>query len=341
MVRDTRLPVDVRWMCLVVLTDYAENHKATEQENAYLRAENTILRSVSPFQQSTWLPPPLQTNANAMKSQISQDTLRRILDTTPVDLDDIAFITNRKLQFPPGERLLTEQIVITGLFRDWISSPSSSRLLVQWDSNLPRIIAGISPLSVFGMTIAQLLRAKSRFISLVWFCGRHLDVVESDRNVGGQSMLVSLIDQLLRQHVFNAQHLPQDIDIENLVHKSTHSLLRLLKWLIGQLPESVTLFFIIDGIVLYEREEFWEEAQHGLSAILTFCNGSSTSADVKVLYTSAPGAGVVKVAFQGDNLILHMHQLPRLPWAPNEDRMMRGVSGDVGESNFGWRHEPA
>ncbi|KAK1518532.1 hypothetical protein CABS01_06066 [Colletotrichum abscissum] len=104
-----------------------------------------------------------------------QQQSREYEHVSDIDLIDMNFVTNKKNQFPPRQRVLAEQIVNTLFFRDWMVSPHSTKLLIQWDFRLPKTIAGVTPLSVFCSTVVQSLRCKEQFISALWFCGQHID----------------------------------------------------------------------------------------------------------------------------------------------------------------------
>jgi len=307
--------------------------EAARQENIYLRVENGVLRrSASPKQQSMWVPPPQPTPAPALGWFISQDTLRGMIDTLDLDIADIGFIGDRKEQLGTKDKSRAEQIIHTPLFRNWIVSTSSAKLLVHWDFQRPKTIAGVSPLSVFCVTMADSLRTKNRFLSALWFCGCHIDKSESGARIGGHAMLSSLIDQLLRQYGFDTRPLHDNIDLESLQEGKLETLIELLSWLVRQLPPTMTLFFLIDGIVLFERDEFEAEALPVFLSLIHLVHDSSVMASVKVLFTSTPGTDVARGAFEQDNLILSVDSLPRLAIA-SEERMIRELEGEVYEGN--------
>ncbi|KAF6824841.1 hypothetical protein CPLU01_10607 [Colletotrichum plurivorum] len=234
-------------------------------------------------------------------------------------------------QFPARQRLKTEQIVSTQLFRDWIVSPSSAKLLVKWDTHKPRTIAGTSPLSVFCTTIARALQTKESFVSLLWFCGRHVDADQPVEHLGAIPMLFSLIDQLLRQHPFEMRPLHQEISLEGLQNKSVDALTKLLGWLVRRLPRTVTVVCIIDGVALFERDEFLEYSLTIFGSILGLTVDQSVAASVKVLFTSIPGPEYVQVAFENENVILNVDSLPHMSWAPNDERISRTLEEQLVE----------
>lgn len=303
--------------------------KAERQDKMRLAVEVEILRSASPISFGPWAPQ-LPPQASVVEWPMDQEALRRILDTRDLDHIDMAFILDKKSDFPAKKQVQAEQIVNTSLFRDWIVSTSSAKLLVKWDEHPPQTIAEVSPLSIFCTTMARALHGRQRFISIQWFCGRHINPAEAGPYIGGHAMLASLIDQLLRQHAFDTRPLHREIKPAGLEAGDLGELKMLLGWLVRQLPQTITLLFIVDGVVLYERDEYWDEAWPVLSYLLSLTAEMSVQAAVKVLFTSVPGPGPMRAPFEEDNLILNVDTLPRMTWAPNEDRLVRDLGYGTG-----------
>ncbi|KAG4442565.1 hypothetical protein IFR05_001977 [Cadophora sp. M221] len=303
--------------------DMAIERKQRELENSqrmnmFLTIENQRLRSTSPMLPSPWAPPPQPQVAVS----ISQEAVQRILGTTDFDYTDIAFILDKKEEIPARQRAQAEQIVNTTMFRHWIVSTSSARLLVQWTARLPKTIAEVSPLSIFCATMAQALHAKERFISMQFFCGRHIDVMEDPGNIGGRAILLSFIAQLFRHYTFDMRLLYPSITTR--LHEYEVSVLEdLLNWMVRQLPPTITLFCIIDGVFLYEREEHCEEALPALAFVLSLTADPKVSATVKVLFTSTPGPDTIRTAFSAEDQILNVEALPQLESTPSDERLMR------------------
>lgn len=241
-----------------------------------------------------------------------------------VDSRDIIRINDRKEEISHQKRAHAEQIVSSTLFQQWIVSTESAKLLVQWDTNTPESIAGISPLTVFCTTMAQALQVRNQFISVLWFCGQHCDRSDAGDCIGGRAMAASLVDQILRQYLFYMVTLNHEIN-SNLLQgsQSLNELLKLLNWLIRQIPREFTVFLVIDGVYLFEREEFWSDAQKVFICILRLVNDTSVPATVKVLFTSAPGTTNVRAAFEEEGLILSIDGLPYQGDAPSDERMIR------------------
>ena len=290
--------------------------EAARQENIYLRVENGILRSTSP------LPQQQQIQDDVATWYVNQSTLRQMIDTFDLDFTDGAFISNKKEQLSSKDRSRAEQIVNKPLFRNWIVSASSAKLLVHWGPRVPKMVAEVSPLSVFCMTLAGSLRTKGQFISAVWFCGQHIDVTEPGAHTGGQGMLSSLIDQLLRQFQFDTRPLYNQMDLESLQEGDVAVLGELLRTLVRQLPPTMTLFVIVDGVALFERDEFEADASHAFLTLIHLVADTNVMAAVKLLFTSTPGTDIVRAAFEQDDLILTIDSSP-VAAVTSEERMVR------------------
>ncbi|KAF3062870.1 hypothetical protein CFAM422_010313 [Trichoderma lentiforme] len=287
-----------------------------------LTIQNENLRSISPIQNNMWLPPPHRPTPT-YTWYLSQDALRWMIKIPDADLIDISFIHNRKSSLSTKDIAQAEQIVHSQVFRNWIVSPNSAKLMVHWDFQPPKTIAGISPLSLFCSTITQGLRTKQHMLSVLWFCGRHIDTSEAGEHVGGHSMLASIIDQLLRQHTFDTRSLSNSFNMASLQQNDYNELLSLFDWLVKELPNTVTLFCIIDGVALFEREEYWERSAPVFLKMVNLSNDLTVPAFMKILFTSTPGTDMVRGAFEQEDLILEVGNLLKWASAPSEERMAR------------------
>ncbi|KAH7136819.1 hypothetical protein B0J13DRAFT_625450 [Dactylonectria estremocensis] len=300
--------------------------RAAQQEIVFLQIENGRLRSVSPTPQIMSPTPPPQP-VPTLEWQVNRQVLRQMLGSVDVDLADAVFALDKKGQLVARERTLAEQIYKSQLFQAWIRPASSAKLLIHWDRKLPRTIANISPLSLLCTSIPELLRAHDRFITAVWLCGLHIDSSESA--VGGRWMIASLIDQLLRQHEFDTRSLAADgFNLERIQLGDLNELIRLFEWLVWQLPKTITLVCLIDGVILYEREEM--EAFDVLACLMRLAADQDGRTAVKLLFTSTPGTDVVRDPFEEGDLILNVDGLPKLVWAPSEERVAREFGGPEG-----------
>ncbi|CZR49553.1 uncharacterized protein FPRO_15912 [Fusarium proliferatum ET1] len=298
-----------------------------QQEVLRLHVENVYFRTNSPRPQihSTESLSPLP----AIEWNMSQDQLRSLLDHADLDLDDMAFVAGRKHQLPEREIVRTEQIIETKLFQEWIISAFSSKLLVQWDTCPPESVAGISSLSVFSLTMTEILRCRDRFISGLWICGLHTDDSETGARIGGRAMLTSLIDQLLRQFAFDMRRLQSEINVSNIQHGSLDEVLDLLKWLVCALPSNLTFVVIADGVALYERPNLWRDAFKVFARLLSLCNDSTVAVTMKVLLISTPGTDYIRQAFEREDLILSVDGLPQMAWSTSEERVARALNSSI------------
>ncbi|KAJ2895302.1 uncharacterized protein MKZ38_006712 [Zalerion maritima] len=303
--------------------------KATREENTHLRIELERARSTSPSVPDLWSPPQAYPQISpVMAWYLSPEALRRLLDCPDADLSDISLVLGKKEQLPARQRAQAEQVINTPLFRNWIVAPSSGKLLVQWDTSLPKTIAEVSPLSVLCTVMLDALRARVGYVSAIWFCGQHITTSgDQSRYTGGRSMLTSMIDQLLRDYTFDTGSLHRHINLKALQEHSIEELGKLLGCLVRQMLNTTTVFFIVDGVYLYERDQFWDESILAFSILLKLAGDSSILASVKVLFTSTPGTEAVRDAFEQDNLVLTIDGLPPATWAPSKERTMRELQG--------------
>ncbi|CEN59819.1 hypothetical protein ASPCAL02260 [Aspergillus calidoustus] len=260
---------------------------------------------------------------------VSQQALRRMLDTGDIHLTDIAVVTDTKSRLPVKERGHAEQIINRSAFRRWIVSPVSAKLLVHWDLDKSKTRSGISPLSGVCVTMLQALAAQPRFISLLWFAGRHVDRLSMGEYVGENAMIRSLIDQLLRQFDFDMRYFQHHIDPSC----SQNDLLVLLDWLIRQIPRTHTVCCVIDGVALLEREELEDESLPVLSKLVQLVNDASIHAPLKLLLTSTPATTVVRGVFEDEGLILNVNVLPRQSLPSSDERVMREMGATVFEED--------
>ncbi|KAI1475686.1 hypothetical protein F4774DRAFT_273060 [Daldinia eschscholtzii] len=304
---------------------------AGAREVEYLR---NVVRSTSPYQpNSAWaLPPRSPLLLPQTETQyIGQEELWTLLGIGDIDTIDIEAVEEKRQELPPQDRRRTEQLVHDRRFQDWIVSPASAKLMIY--GNFSGFMVETSALSFFCTTLTKAFRSRKRYLCLVWFCGRHLgydDESDSDSsdeeddcdgglNLGRDEeddygpetrqsvikrMVRSLIAQLLCDYDFGSGHLlPPDIDPEIIEEgHSLSQLRRLFCWLVRQLPEEITLFCLIDGIVFYEREDFEDPMLDVLGDILGLTVSNDVLASVKVLVTSPRPTSIVRIGFEDEDV---------------------------------------
>jgi hypothetical protein len=211
-----------------------------------------------------------------------------------------------------GQALLEDrgraaQMIETNHFRNWIVSSDSTKLLVHGDFDAS---VHVSPFSNLCATIMQAFRASRRWISLVFFCGRHL---APDEYQGGSAMIRTLVAQLLQQFPFFTIPPNPAIIIEQIEKHEIGQLCLLFRYLMRQLPPSMTIFCLIDGIHLYEREEYLHSMDSVILSLISLVeeHHHRRGAKFKLLLTSPQPTLEVRHAFDEESeSLLHMSRLP-------------------------------
>lgn len=234
----------------------------------------------------------------------AEDVHRHDVDTILDSADAIS------LAYPS----MASQIVTTRQFDRWARSVESKRLLIEDNHSVNMLEAG-DALSWFGALLAKTLRSREEFVSISFFCSRH---IERDDNCNGVvSMMRSLVSQLCQQLVdkfsivaaplvsVSSQQQPWDLA----------DLLRCFDSLARQLPRQVTLVCILDGVNHYENEDHEDEVLIVLRFLVGLTRDASIPAAIKVLATSATKTVVVHTAFQiddssDDDALLSTTELP-------------------------------
>lgn len=283
-----------------------------------------MLRSASPnFQNLISASPSLR---------FSRELLWDLTGASDVDLIDIASVLDKAERLPWRQRVQVEQVVQTQHFRNWITSPVSTRLLIHWDRNLPRKIDHVSPLSTFLASLTRMFRQNgTHFVAAVWFCAEHLDISGIGSSFDGSAMLASLIDQILRQQCFDLHNSPLEtgeVSMDALQAGDFNALFAVLEWLVSQLPGTITLVFLIDSVASYEEDR---ETRQVLAFLLRLAGAQHLRAAVKVLFASTPGTNFVRMAFEEEDLIVNIDVLPQMVWAPSDERLGRELSNVVAE----------
>lgn len=261
---------------------------------------------------------------------ITQHELRSLLGVLDLDEVDTKYIKQRGGQYPDNERARVEQLVTTSQFRDWIGTVASQILLIHGDFGEPSKHY-VSALSLFCTTFVEALKKINRSLPLVFFCGRHLDT--SDGPIGGEGIIKSLVAQLLRQQIFDTRQLHQEIDLNKVNNGDVDELCVLFRWLARRVPENVTLFCLIDGIVLYERSDYEYTMGQVLAYLLDLTRDLSIRSILKFLITSPVVTAKVRQhpAFYGGRNILSMATMSPLGQASSEARLARQLGENLGD----------
>jgi hypothetical protein len=272
-----------------------------------------------------------------------------------IETNDMDLIEEGRGRIALQDQAQVESILHSSIFEDWIVSPGHDKLLIH--GNFSGFMMQTSALSLFCTTLTKSSRAKPDYIGLVWFCGRNLedeisdsetddDVTDWDESFDEsyepgamtgtiRTMLRSLIAQLIYYHDFGMTNLfHPGADMFLVEQGDIEELCKLFVWLVRQLPQEVTLFCLIDGIIYYERDEYEDPMLDAMGPIIGLTTDESILATVKILITSPWPTSTIRVAFEdevyameasssGDGRILSMELLPRVELAPSIDRIVR------------------
>lgn len=260
--------------------------------------------------------------ANASPS-MSSDDLRMLLNIADIDESDIDDILESRDLVPVRYRYRAEQVAGTSQFRDWIISPKSRELLVHGEHRLDSGYA--LALSLVCATLTRALRRRARHIGLAFFCDRHAE--DDDRFAGANSLIRSLIAQLLRYQSFDMTFLRDDVNLDRIRDNDLNEVCALFGWLVRRLARDVTLICLIDGIEQYENDEYEEDLLIVLRYILDLARDQHLLPSLKVLVTSSSSTEAVQDAFTDDDCcFLSMEELPRIN---QESSMLRWRTTDL------------
>lgn len=217
-----------------------------------------------------------------------------------MDIKDIFHVLGRRHQVPIAKHQKTNALVTTTQFQRWIISPTSCELLVhgEFKGKEPHYV---SALSVFSANLVRALRWRERFVSLVFFCGNHVE--DDDQPLGGRAMIRSFTVQLLRHSSLDdvLRDHPVEVDEERIRKGNIAHLCALFSWLIHRLPKYFVVVCIIEGISHYETDHFEDGMLRVLGAVLELARDPEVAAAVKVLATSPTTTEMVHHRFKDDD----------------------------------------
>ncbi|KAF5000734.1 hypothetical protein FDECE_11146 [Fusarium decemcellulare] len=233
-----------------------------------------------------------------LEPTIHVSVILAILDISDIDKRDIALIMESSNAIPLKYRRRAKQTILADEFRTWATSATSCELLIQGNPGADTTQATFA-MSLVSASLMQGLRNRDRFVSLIFFCGRHVE--SDDAFSGGKAMIRSLLAQLLQQHYVNATFRQQDVDLEGLRSGDIDVLSRVFRWLVRQLPQHKTLVCVVDAVEYYETAKYEDHMRTVLDALLGLARDETMSPAVKILATSPIGTVSVHKAFKNDD----------------------------------------
>ena len=184
---------------------------------------------------------------------LSELELMQILDVDPQSwTDDLSSVLRQASRMDTDSKARARWLMKTQHFQTWLGASHSVLLLAAGSLRLEKV----SPMSVLASTIAVSLLDLPNTVVLHFFCGLHLDVDAEDHLSGPHGMLRSLIAQLVlalqeprpNLNVINTFEFLQDCR-----NRTLPALCEVFRLLVGQTPQGVGVFVLIDGVSWYEQ----------------------------------------------------------------------------------------
>lgn len=199
----------------------------------------------------------------------------------------MAAVLSRAGEFPKEDRARAEQVVGTLEFRNWVVARGGSKLLVHGEYGGPEY-SEVSPLSALCAALVQAVRTRPEFVTLVFFCGRHLDQRRDD-HIGASGLMRSLIAQLLRQCPWACPDaLGPDMSLGEIEDGDLEVLISLFFDVACRLPASKTLVIFIDGVQLYERMKFREGLYQVVDRLVELADDDGAMQSTLKVFLSSP-----------------------------------------------------
>lgn len=222
---------------------------------------------------------------------------------------DIEAILESGDSIPLRFRSHAKQIVTSDQFHLWATSAISCELLVQGYEVSDEAQAECA-MSLVSASLMRSLRDRDRFLSLVFFCGRHIE--SDDPFTGGAAIIRSLTAQLLQQQFMNLSFQSQGINLEAIAAADIDVICALFERLVRSLPQHMTVVCVLDDMGCYENHRFESDMRRVLEFLLRLTRDETMPPAIKLLVTCPTGTVSVHEAFkQEDSSILSMEELPQ------------------------------
>ena len=184
-------------------------------------------------------------------------------------------------------------------FQAWLASGQSKRLLV--DGNAGSASERVSAMTVVCALLAHSLPNETAS-TITYFCGLHTD--PADTLSGPCGILRAILAQVI--HTFDVcLDFVDSEEYDELQRFDLRRLCILLRVLMKKLPAGVVLFCMIDGISLYEKDEWLEGTCYALRMIADLTRDPEVSAIFKLLFTSPLASRyIARYVQEEDRLVL-------------------------------------
>jgi hypothetical protein len=165
------------------------------------------------------------------------------------------------------------------LLRTWLLGTESSALFI--NGSCPSTRAR-SPITFVCARLIDSLQSNTEFLVLHFFCGQHLSAT-TDPNANALGVVNSLLAQLLLLYPdFEISHQ----DLADIEPNTLDSVQLLFEKLVAQLPPTVFLFVVIDGISLYEDATRLAETRQVMESFTGLAAGDAGGPVFKLMVTS-------------------------------------------------------
>lgn len=265
--------------------------KEAKANNLALRAELMDLRRAI-------IPEPVQ------RQGPSSRMMYQLMGTSPdIVYQDMQEVLRSAQRFSAGLQTQAGEFMGSQRLQNWLTSPYSCNLLANGASGDHKI----SSFSFVATLLTQSLEVSKEALSLSFYCGLHTDAYR-DGLSDAEGMIRSLIIQLLAttSYDFDLEFVDRRF-IQALEANNLDALCALFEGIINQIPASVVLFLVIDGISFYETKDRVQSACIVMSRIIDVADKAKFV--FKLLVTSPGASPYVSGGFSKEELF----------WLPDDD----------------------
>ncbi|CBF85173.1 hypothetical protein AN1590.2 [Aspergillus nidulans FGSC A4] len=235
-----------------------------QEENSRLRRENVALREEAALRaetESSWKP------THPSMAALSELELLGVIGVpSNAAWRDLDIVLSQSSSF--GSQMLgkAQRLIRTRAFRDWFNQSESSILLVEGYLDISPA-ASITPISILDATLISSLLDSSNTLVLFAFAGLHREYEKPEVMNGPGGLLRSLIMQLLTSDKFPLSNL-EFLTPERIAacqKGDIVALCALFERLLLQVPPSLQVYCILDGLGWYERNPWGQDLLYVIS----------------------------------------------------------------------------
>ncbi|CAI7678038.1 unnamed protein product [Penicillium pancosmium] len=170
---------------------------------------------------------------------------------------DLEYVARQGHTFDSRAQMQAQSLTKTPEFQRWLASHRPDLLLVDGNAYIPGP-GRISAMSVFCAVLVLGLMKSKKDIVLHFFCGQH--TAAQDNMSGPKGLMRSIITQLLYcGKQFDIDFIDSRNYRESLEAQSLPHLCDIFCNLIEQLQLDTSVFCVVDGVSLYERDHWLDE----------------------------------------------------------------------------------